>query len=102
MTDALVALRAQLEGDAERMERPLTADTRIDEVLSELSRRLKATGSAPVPRDLQLEAIQRFWEALTFSGFAEARLVCHGLALAPRRNAPPLIEDSERFLAVLR
>jgi hypothetical protein len=102
MTDALATLRAQLEGDAERMERPLTADTRIDEVLSELSRRLKATGSAPVPRDLQLEAIQRFWEALTFSGFAEARLVCHGLALAPRRGAPPLIEDSERFLAVLR
>jgi hypothetical protein len=102
MTDALAALRAQLQSDSERMERPFAADTHIDEVLAELSRRLKATGSAPVPRDLQLEAIQRFWEVLTFSGFAEARLVCHGLALAPRRGAPCLIEDSERFLAVLR
>lgn len=102
MKDALAALQVQLRSGAERVERPFAADTRIDEVLSELTLRLKATGSAPVPRDRQLEAIQRFWEALTFGGFAEARLVCHGLDLAPREGAPRLIEDSVRFLAVLR
>src|SRR6185503_17307767 len=99
--DPLASLRAHLERDVERLERPFVPDLQIDDVLASLRTTLKAAGSAAAPRDLQLEAVKRFWTALKFDGLRDARLVSFGLTLAPSAGAPRLIEDTKRFSAVL-
>jgi hypothetical protein len=101
VTDPLASLRAHLARQVERLERPFVADLQIDDELASLRKSLRAVGSATVPRDLQREAVKRFWTSLRFEAFRDARLVSFGLTLPPDPGVPPLIEDTKRFLAVL-
>lgn len=75
--------------------------TEIDGVLAELEERARSGGSNYEPRDLQVEAVKRFWDTGEFASLREARLVSFGLAVHPWNDRRCLMEEPERFGVVL-
>jgi hypothetical protein len=75
--------------------------TEIDGVLAELEKRARSGGSNYEPRDLQVEAVKRFWDTGEFASLREARLVSFGLAVRPWNDRRCLMEEPERFGAAL-
>ena len=73
----------------------------IDKVLERLTARAKAGGQAHVPKDLQLEAAQRFWHAKHLTSFRDARLVSFGLGLNVEEIGHCLLEDRALFRTLL-
>lgn len=73
----------------------------IDEVLTELRMRARSGSSNYEPRDLQVEAVKRFWDTGEFASLREARLVSFGLAVRPWNDRRCLMEEPERFGVVL-
>jgi hypothetical protein len=73
----------------------------IDGVVAELEKRVRSGGSNYEPRDLQVEAVQKFWDARGFESLREARLVSFGLAVRPWNDRRCLMEEPERFGAAL-
>jgi hypothetical protein len=73
----------------------------IDEVCAQLENRVRSSGSNHVPRDLQIEAVKKFWESGGLGSLREARLVSFGLAVRPWNDRRCLMEDQERFGAAL-
>jgi hypothetical protein len=69
----------------------------IDEVLAELERQIR-TGSANYePRDLQVEAVRKFWDTGEYESLRDARLVSFGLAVRPWNDRRCLMEEPELF-----
>ncbi|MGE0811002.1 MAG: EH signature domain-containing protein [Immundisolibacter sp.] len=79
----------------------LPEDTSIDAVLAGLQRHARAGTSASVPEDLQQQAVRRFWETQRFDSLKDARLVSFGLCVPSRPEKPCIMEDRQRFQAVL-
>jgi len=79
---------------------PMASARGIDEVIEALQRRVKAGSTAHVPTDLQLTALQRFWESPSFHTLGAARLVCFGLDVAAGPAGACLLDDSARLAAV--
>lgn len=75
--------------------------TEIDGVLAELEKRARSGGSNYEPRDLQIEAVKKFWDTGEFPSLREARLVSFGLAVRPWSDRRCLMEEPERFGVVL-
>jgi len=75
--------------------------TEIDGVLAELEKRARSGGSNYEPRDLQVEAVKKFWDTGEFSSLREARLVSFGLAVRPWNDRRCLMEEPERFGVVV-
>lgn len=98
---ALDRLAGLLRGSAGAGARPLPEDTSIDSVIAGLRRHAKAGTSASVPEDLQQHAVRRFWEAQRFDNLKDARLVSFGLCVPSRPAGPCILEDRQRFQAVL-
>lgn len=73
----------------------------IDVVIAELEKRLRKGSSNEEPRDLQVEAVRKFWLKGEFDSMREARLVCFGLAVCAWNDRRCLMEDPERLDAVL-
>jgi len=69
----------------------------IDEVIAELEKRLRKGSSNEEPRDLQIEAVRKFWLKGEFDSMREARLVCFGLAVCAWNDRRCLMEDPERL-----
>lgn len=80
---------------------PMRQCTEIDRVLAELEKRARSGGSNYEPRDLQVEAVKKFWEMGEFTSLKEARLVSFGLAVRPWNDRRCLMEEPERFGVVL-
>jgi len=76
--------------------------TEIDEVLAELEKRARGGSTNYEPRDLQVEAVKKFWDTGEFASLREARLVSFGLAVRPWNDRRCLIEDPERFGVALK
>lgn len=76
--------------------------TKLVEVYEELAKRARSGGSNYEPRDLQVEAVKRFWDTGEFASLREARLVSFGLAICPWNNRRCLMEEPERFGFVLK
>jgi EH_Signature domain len=72
----------------------------LDHAIARLQQQARSGSSAPVPHDLQLAAVARFWNRPRFESLREARLVSFGLAL-PGPAGPSLLDDATRFAAVL-
>lgn len=98
---ALDRLAGLLRGSAGAGARPLPVDTSIDTVIVGLERHAKAGISASVPEDLQQQAVLRFWEAQRFDNLKDARLVSFGMCVPSRPAGPCIMEDRQRFQAVL-
>jgi DNA mismatch repair protein MutH len=73
----------------------------IDKVHAELEKRAMSGSSNYEPRDLQVEAVLKFWNTGAFESLREARLVSFGLAIRPWSDRRCLIEEPERFDAAL-
>jgi hypothetical protein len=97
MTNALEHLRSLL-----RVPEPeaFSPSKEIDAVLLTLTRRIQDAGILPIPEDLQLAAVRRFWESKRLE-WRDARLVSFGLRLGASPEGTPIIEDRSRFHAVL-
>lgn len=76
--------------------------TEIDGVLAELEKRARSGGSNYEPRDLQVEAVKKFWVTGGFASLREARLMSFGLAVRPWNDRRCLMEEPERFGVVLK
>jgi hypothetical protein len=99
---ALEHLKLSLEsGSAPALSRPWTIEHHLDDHIARLEKHLKEGASTYIPRDLQLEAVQHFWTSQRVETLKDARLVSFGIALpvGPRRLR--VIEDEERFPALL-
>ena len=98
---ALDRLAGLLRGSAGAGARPLPVDTSIDTVIAGLERHEKAGTSAFVPEDLQQQAVCRFWDAQRLDNLRDARLVSFGMCVPSRPAGPCIMEDRQRFQAVL-
>ena len=75
--------------------------TAIDKELKQLIDRAKAGGQVHVPKELQIEAVQRFWRTKQLTSFRDARLVSFGLGLDVGKDGRSLLEDEKLFPMVL-
>ena len=98
---ALDRLAGLLRGSAGAGARPLPVDPSIDTVIAGLERHAKTGTSASVPEDLQQQAVSRFWDAQRFDNLKDARLVSFGMCVPSRPAGPCIMEDRQRFQAVL-
>lgn len=97
-----LALLAELLGQASSHSSVAMRDcTEMDKVLAELESRVRSGGSNYEPRDLQVEAVKKFWDTGEFASLREARLVSFGLAVRPWNDQRCLMEEPERFNVAL-
>lgn len=101
MNDALRILASKLHNSVDIVTRLTLTDCGLDKHIKALQQHVKA-GSVPYePEDLQAKAVRRFWDAPRFDNLKDARLVSFGMCLPSRPNGPCIMEDRERFHAVL-
>ncbi|WP_139559023.1 EH signature domain-containing protein [Methylotetracoccus oryzae] len=98
---ALDRLSVLLQNSARIEERPFSATDELETVIAALQRHNKAGASINVPRDLQQAAVRKFWDALQFESFKDAQSVSFGLCVPSRPSGPCVMEDRQRFVAVL-
>ncbi|MEI7968364.1 MAG: EH signature domain-containing protein [Betaproteobacteria bacterium] len=102
MTNALTRLRSLLTTTVETpLARPWAVEKTIDSHIASLERRLRHGAGAFLPRDLQEEALRRFWTSKRIDNLKDARLVSFGIALPVGPNRLRVIEDGERFQNLL-
>lgn len=73
----------------------------MDKVLVQLEKQVRKGGTSEEPKDMQEEAVRRFWKSGEFESLRDARLVCFGLTVRPWGDSRCLIEDPDRFDWVL-
>lgn len=98
---ALDRLSGLLRGSLMAAERPYPSFNELDPVIAQLQRHNKSGTGASVPEDLQQAAVRRFWETQRFETLKEARLVSFGMCVPSRPSGPCIMEDRQRFQAVL-
>lgn len=99
---ALDRLKALLNAGSEKsLARPWAVENSIDSHIKHLERHLREGAGAYVPRDLQEEAVRRFWTSKRVDNLKDARLVSFGVALPMGPQHLRVIEDRERFPALL-
>lgn len=98
---ALDRLAGLLRNSPDAGARPLPVDSSIDAVISRLERQTKSGFQAAVPEDLQQQAVRRFWDLQRFENLKDARLVSFGMCVPSRPSGPCIMEDRQRFQAVL-
>jgi hypothetical protein len=97
-----LAQLASLLGSAGRGgNRPMPATGDIDRVLESLQQSAKLGSSSHVPQDLQLQAVQTFWQTQRVETLRDARLVSFGMCLPHSPDDPCVMEDAQRFDALL-
>lgn len=69
----------------------------IDKVLLALEKQVKSGGRNDEPKDLQIEAVRRFWKTGHVETLREVRLVAFGLAVTPWDDRRSLMEDKSLF-----
>lgn len=98
---ALDRLKGLLRASTSVGSRSMPIDTGIDAVIAGLERHARLGSSTSVPRDLQELAVSRFWDAQRFDNLKDARLVSFGLCVPSNSAGACIMEDRQRFLAVL-
>lgn len=73
----------------------------LDDHIARLERNLKRGASAYVPRNLQEEAVRRFWTTGSVETLREARLVSYGVSLPVGPERLRVIEDREQLTSLL-
>ncbi|OJU91586.1 MAG: hypothetical protein BGO13_02265 [Burkholderiales bacterium 66-5] len=100
--DTLNKLKSLLEVGGERsLARSWATEETIDSHITHLERYLRDGAGAYVPRDLQEEAVRRFWISKRVDSLKDARLVSFGIALPIGPQRLRVIEDKERFPALV-
>lgn len=100
--DALSKLKSLLAPASQaHLARPWAVERTIDSHIAHLERHLKDGAGAYVPKDLQEEAVRRFWSSKRVDNLKDARLVSFGVALPVGPQRLRVIEDKDRFPALL-
>jgi hypothetical protein len=100
--DAINRLKSLLSAGSEKpLTRPWAVEETIDAHIKNLERYLREGAGAYVPRDLQEEAVRRFWASKRIENLKDARLVSFGIALPVGPQRLRVIEDRDRFPALL-
>jgi len=98
---ALDRLSQLLRDSLKVAERPLRTTDALESVVALLQEHNKAVSGNSVPQDLQQAAVKRFWKSQRLETLKDARLVSFGLCVPSRPSSPCVMEDRQRFLAVL-
>lgn len=98
---ALNRLSELLRGSLKAAERPFPVTDNLEPVIASLQRHNKAGTGNSVPQDLQQAAVRKFWETQQLDSLKDARLVSFGMCVPSRPSGPCIIEDRQRFMAVL-
>lgn len=101
MNAALQLLADKLHSNVDLTTRLTTAGSSLDKHLAALRQYISAGSSPYEPEDLQAKAVRQFWEARSVNNLKDARLVSFGMCLPSRPGGPCIMEDGERFQAVL-
>lgn len=99
--NALARLAGLLRGSADAGQKPLPSDTSIDAVIRQLELHTRSGSQVGLSEDLQQEAVRRFWKLQEFENLKDARLVSFGLCVPSHASGPCIMEDRQRFQAVL-
>lgn len=97
----LDALAARLRESLEISRRISQPNNSLGGTIDALKSHLKSGANASMPEDLQLQAVRRFWEVQRLDTLREARLVAFSLCLPVSPSGPCVMEDRQRFRAVL-
>jgi hypothetical protein len=97
-----LSLLTSLLGDTSQSV-PLTLreSTDIDQVLADQRASAKSGGRNFEPKNLQIEAVQRFWTSGSLESLRDARLVSFGLTVCPWEDSRCVMEDRRLFGAAL-
>lgn len=76
-------------------------DGLLDETIKKLETHNKSGANSSVPEDLLQAAVRKFWDTQCFETFRDARLVSFGMCVPSRDSGPCIMEDRQRFQAVL-
>lgn len=102
MTSALERLQSLMSsGSLQPLARSWSSDRSLDVHITKLEKHLQQGAGAYVPRDLQEEAVKRFWTSRRIDTFRDAHLVSHGVVLPVGPQRIKVMEDRERFPALL-
>lgn len=101
MTTALQLLANKLHSSFDIKTRLATRESSLDKHLAALRQHISAGSSPYEPEDLQVKAVRKFWEAHSVDNLKDARLVSFGMCLPSHPGGPCIMEDGERFQAVL-
>ena len=99
--NALERLSSLLLASTRAAEKQLPFDKSLDAVIAQLKKHTKSGTSASIPEDIQQLAVRRFWETQQFDNLKDARLVSFGICVPNRPTGPCIMEDRQRFQAVL-
>lgn len=99
---ALDRLSGLLRGSLKAAERPFPPETNdLELIIASLHRHNKTGSGNSVPQDLQQAAVRKFWESQRFETLRDAQLVSFGMCVPSRPSGPCIMEDRQRFMAVL-
>ena len=99
---ALDRLSGLLRGSLKAAERPFPPETdALELIIASLQRHNKNGSGNSVPQDLQQAAVRKFWESQRFETLRDAQLVSFGMCVPSRPSGPCIMEDRQRFMAVL-
>lgn len=90
-----------LSGQKAMTERPFSQTNDLALIIAALQKHNKAGSSANVSEDLQQMAVRKFWDSQQFETLKDARLVSFSLCMPSRPSGPCIMEDRQRFQAVL-
>lgn len=95
--DPLSLLKKILARDGYGQPVELHRSSTMDKVLEQLKKAAKMGGQTHIPKDLQIEAVQRFWRTKKFTSFRDARWVSFGLGLDAWGDESCLLEKEGIF-----
>lgn len=75
--------------------------TEMDDVLAKLEQHARRGNANYEPRDLQVEAVKKFWVSGEIESLRQARLVSFGLAIRPWDDHRCLLQNPQRFTTFL-
>jgi hypothetical protein len=101
MSNALQLLASKLQSNFDLDSKLTSRAGNLEKHIMALQQHVKAGSSPHEPEDLQARAVRRFWETRRFDNLKDARLVSFGMCLPNSPNGPCIMEDRERFQAVL-
>lgn len=98
---ALDRLSGLLHGSLCVVERPFPLTDSLDSIIAGLQKHNRTGMGSNAPEDQQQAAVRKFWDTQRFETFKDARLVSFGMCVPSRPSGPCIMEDRQRFLAVL-